>query len=337
MTAVTAAPFVSYAQNGEDVVLHRALGDVESGRYVDVGANSPEADSVTKAFYDRGWTGLDVEPVHTFAEQLRAARSRSVVVEAAVTAEDGGEVVLHEVVDTGLSTTRAEYVGDTVDRGHEVREVRVPSRTLRSLVSEHLGDGPVHFCKVDVEGAEGDVLRGADLASWRPWVLVVEATRPNSTEPTHEAWEATVLAAGYRFCLFDGLSRWYVAEEHAERLAPRLAYPACPLDDWVPATQRRLEHQLHEIGTAHRELSEQLADCERRAAEADGLRAELLRWRGIALERWSAGTGAARPADDGSAQAELDALKQTLSWRVTAPLRAVRSRQLGAQRPGAGA
>lgn len=36
-----AARFVSYAQNQEDVSLHRALQTVEKGFYVDVGAQDP--------------------------------------------------------------------------------------------------------------------------------------------------------------------------------------------------------------------------------------------------------------------------------------------------------
>ena len=42
--------FVSYAQNMEDVMLWRALKDVDQGFYVDVGANDPNVHSVTKAF-----------------------------------------------------------------------------------------------------------------------------------------------------------------------------------------------------------------------------------------------------------------------------------------------
>src|SRR5664279_1896466 len=59
---VESDPFVSYAQNGEDVVLFRALGAVEGGRYVDVGANDPIFESVTYAFYLRGWSGITIDP-----------------------------------------------------------------------------------------------------------------------------------------------------------------------------------------------------------------------------------------------------------------------------------
>lgn len=47
-------PFVSYAQNFEDVILNRIFKNIKEGFYVDIGAADPLYDSVTKAFYDRG-------------------------------------------------------------------------------------------------------------------------------------------------------------------------------------------------------------------------------------------------------------------------------------------
>src|SRR5579863_744930 len=68
---------VSYAQNGEDVLLGRAFGWQTDGFYIDVGANHPVNDSVTKAFYDRGWRGINIEPGRVF-EKLAAMRPRDV-------------------------------------------------------------------------------------------------------------------------------------------------------------------------------------------------------------------------------------------------------------------
>ena len=68
--------FVSFAQNGEDIVLWRALRHIRTGVYVDVGAADPIDDSVTKAFYERGWRGVNVEPVPAYAELLRQDRPR---------------------------------------------------------------------------------------------------------------------------------------------------------------------------------------------------------------------------------------------------------------------
>ena len=53
---------VSYAQNFEDVMLWRVLADATPGFYIDIGAQHPLVDSVSRAFYDQGWRGIHVEP-----------------------------------------------------------------------------------------------------------------------------------------------------------------------------------------------------------------------------------------------------------------------------------
>lgn len=71
--------FVSYAQNCEDVILWRALRHVEHGFYIDAGANDPDMDSVTKAFYERGWRGINIEPIEEWHERLKAHRPQILI------------------------------------------------------------------------------------------------------------------------------------------------------------------------------------------------------------------------------------------------------------------
>ena len=70
--------FESYAQEYEDLILYCALKDIENGFYIDVGANDPEVLSVTKAFYDKGWHGINIEPLHAVCAKLVAARPRDI-------------------------------------------------------------------------------------------------------------------------------------------------------------------------------------------------------------------------------------------------------------------
>lgn len=57
---VSAEPFVSFAPNREDVVLHRALREVADGRFLDLGVRGPAESSIGHAFARRGWTGVVV-------------------------------------------------------------------------------------------------------------------------------------------------------------------------------------------------------------------------------------------------------------------------------------
>ena len=282
-------PFISYAQNRADVVLWRALAHIPAGRYVEVGANHPTNDSVTRAFYDRGWSGITVDPVHELAEAHRAERQRDTMIEAVITDAD---------------PERAPGAG--------VADGSVAPRRLSDVVAQHGGlDQAVHFMVVDTQGSEPAVLASVDLRAFRPWVLVIAATAPNSAVQTHDAWEADLLAAGYRYCLFDGVSRFYVADEHAESLQAQLSYPACILDPFVGA-------QAYTASQGRQELIE-----------------DVRRWRAAALVQWAgAGAGKASTANDlqrvqrelAAVAADLLAVRSTLSWRVTRPIRALRRR-----------
>lgn len=300
-------PFVSYAQNAEDVVLWRALGHIKEGRYVDVGANHPRIDSVTRAFYERGWRGITVEPLGDLVALHRAERPRDIHVQAAAAEADSEALTLHSVPGTGLSTIVTEVDERNRLDGWAVEDIEVEARTLSRILGDAGDDfDEIHFMVIDLEGAEGQALSGLDLQRWRPWVLVVEATRPNSMVPSHEAWENSLIEAGYSFCLFDGLSRFYVAAEHREALEASLSYPAGVFDHYIPLAQEKLQRDVAQ-------LQDQLQDAER----------QLARWRHKALVEW-AEIAAAATADSERTARELEGLHGSLSWRVTEPLRSAR-------------
>jgi len=314
---VTAQPFESFAQNGEDVVLARALRSVPVGHYVEVGANHPTLHSISRAFYDRGWRGITIEPVHEFAEMHRAERPRDHLVEAAVTTSPDDTVTLHQFDDTGLSTLVDEISTRHEQGGRTAKDVAVPARTLDEILGEvGWGQTDIHFMTVDTEGAELEVLRAIDLTVFRPWILVIESTAPETADPTHGPWEQVVLSADYRFCLFDGLSRFYVASERAPELTRHLSYPACVLDDYTTQPYRTLRTEREEAISQLQEAREGLRQTT----------ADLLRWRDAALSAWADAAVATQGQSNEleRLRTEIEAIHETVSWRVTKPLRAVR-------------
>jgi FkbM family methyltransferase len=198
-----------------------------------------------------------------------------------------------------FSATQAEWHRDN---GIPVVERTVEVKTLAEVCERHV-DGPIDFLSVDVEGHERNVLEGADWSRWRPRVVIVEATQPATTIPTHNQWEALLLDADYTFGAFDGLNRYYVRNEDSD-LLPALQTPVNVTDDFVPyeylkpiqdlrlgldatqrllaATRARNETLWAEYSSLPNELSLLRAEFERleRAllrtrAEYESLRAEL--------------------------------------------------------------
>ena len=258
---------ISYAQTHEDVLLWRALHKVRRGFYIDVGAHDPTALSVTRAFYDHGWRGLNVEPNPSYAEKLREERPRDVTLEVAL-GQRPGMATFYEFGDTGLSTLVKEIADEHIAAGFKATERRVPVTTFAALLDD-LGNQQVHFLKIDVEGYELQVLRGADFAQVRPWIVLIEAVRPMTSISSFGIWEPLLLEAGYEFVYFDGLNRFYVAEERSD-LKRYFSTPVSICDPFRDSEVVRLSDSVAELerdkvqqaGLVVR-LSEVVADLER--------------------------------------------------------------------------
>lgn len=235
--------FVTYAQNFEDVMLWRALQQVERGFYIDVGAQSPETDSVTKAFSLRGWRGINIEPHPTYHEQLLKLRPRDLNLGVAL-GEQSGSLTMNLVGDSGLSTANEAFAGQHAAAGYAVHRHEVRMLTLAEVWRTHVPDGQaVHFLKVDVEGFERSVIAGNDWKFYRPWIVIVEATLPNSQVESYEDWEPILQDADYKFVYADGLNRFYVAGEHTE-LCSVFKYPPNVFDGLSTSLEQGLREAL---------------------------------------------------------------------------------------------
>jgi FkbM family methyltransferase len=230
---------LSYSQNLEDYHLWLAFAGQTTGTYIDVGAGHPIADNVSFWFYERGWQGIVVEPQSELAALYQRLRPRDRVV-CGLLGRDCGEMDFHAVDRLhGFSTTSKELAQKTSAFGVDYQTLRMPVTTLGKLCEEY-DISSIDFLKIDVEGAEGDVLFGGDWKRFRPKVIVVEAVTPMASEPSWQDWEPFLTAQGYRFVLFDTLNRFYVAQEHPDIMA-RLPSERAP---W-----HAVRH-LYEIGRA---------------------------------------------------------------------------------------
>lgn len=201
-------PMHSYAQNYEDVTLRRALLDISAGFYVDIGGYDPDMHSVTRHFYDMGWSGVNVEPNPVNLAKFALSRPRDINLGVAVGAH-AGEIDLHVIGDTGLTTTVESMAAGHAAAGYATTSVvRTPMITLQALFETHCAGRTIDFLKIDVEGAEADVILPYPFADVRPRIIVVE----NSG-----GYDAHLIQNAYHFCWYDGLNRWYVRAEDSHR------------------------------------------------------------------------------------------------------------------------
>jgi FkbM family methyltransferase len=236
-------PMISYAQNYEDVALRRAFANQKSGFYVDVGAADPYYDSVTHWFYTAGWSGINIEPLHHWFTEFQVQRPRDTNLNVGIGRERGLRS-FYEVSNQGLSTFDDVAADAAAALGYTVAKHQVEVRTLADICHE-FRPRRIDFLKVDAEGWEAEVLQGSDWRAYRPRVVLVEATRPNTQEPAHEEWESILTEAGYEFAWFDCLNRFYVRSEEPA-LKESLARPPSYFDNFRPARAVELERRLEQ-------------------------------------------------------------------------------------------
>ena len=258
-------------------MLARVFHGRKNGFYVDVGAADPINLSVTKWFYDLGWSGINIEPNKQLFERLAADRPRDTNLECGVgAAVSEASFFEPEIGELSSFDPRAQIAAQKAGMLGTTRPVSV--FPLTDLLKRHRKRRHIDFLKIDVEGWEHEVLKGLDLGLYRPTILVIESTIPQSRAPSHGQWEPLVLAAAYTFVYFDGVNRFYLANENLE-LKRHFDAPPNALDNFEPYSLVRAkaaaEERLKSIHRLESLLSESERDREARLAVMQSLETRL--------------------------------------------------------------
>lgn len=218
--------YKSYAQELEDIILYFVLKDVEKIFWIDVGANDPIDISVTNFFSLRGGKGINIEPLRSMCLLLEEERPRDINLCVGV----GKEMGYMDLVACGTGSTFDAVVSSKMENSGELRRHNKRMVTLQYIFQKYVKkEQEVHFCKIDVEGYEKEVLEGiSDWYECRPWIYVMESAEPGTTIPCYDKWENMLLDNGYLFAYEHGINRYYV-DECKEHLIERFKM----VDDFI--------------------------------------------------------------------------------------------------------
>lgn len=149
-----------YSQHAEQEHILKALccddDRLSPGRFLDIGAYHPIKFSNTRALYERGWSGVMVEPSPLPMEALlrEYGNDERVTLIQAVVAPRGGELVKLHVTQDALSTTEDAWRARWEARGGFYGAMLVPSVSIAYL-NEF---GPFDFVSIDTEGTSDQIL-----------------------------------------------------------------------------------------------------------------------------------------------------------------------------------
>ncbi|MBA7944165.1 FkbM family methyltransferase [Citrobacter sp. RHBSTW-00271] len=292
---------ISYAQNLEDVMLWKALKDVANGFYIDVGANDPLIDSVTNVFYQNGWHGINIEPINTHFERLVLARPEDINLNCAIS-DSKGRLDIWECEVRGWATLNRNVADTHEKKGYKGQWFSIEVKTLAEICAEYNPED-IHFLKVDVEGLELSVLKGNDWEKYRPWIVVVEATIPDTQIENYFDIEEFLIEKNYIFAYTDGLNRFYVSGEH-EELLPSMKYPPNIFDNYQTYAEFSALQNIKITVDENNSLSQDILNLRK---ENSGL-VELVQH--LEYENFLT-------------QKHIDEILNSTSWRITEPLRLI--------------
>lgn len=203
---------ITYAQNREDIILDNLLKEVSKGFYIDVGAGHPIEDSVTKIFYEKGWTGINFEPIKHIYDLIVEDRPRDINLNVGVSNKKG-KLSFREYKNYGMSTFTQGIKDNHFDLNEfsdSYVDYEVKVETLSSVFeNNHVKN--INFLKIDVEGLEYEVLEGNNWSKFRPQVLCIESNH------IVKDWRTFLEAKGYEKVFNDGINDYYVSVESGLR------------------------------------------------------------------------------------------------------------------------
>lgn len=193
---------LSYAQEGEDLVLARLLGPMaRPGFFVDIGAHHPTRYSNTYYFYRRGWRGINVDPLPGTARLFRRQRPRDISLECGVAAQQG-VLTYHAFNDPALNTFSAEEAArKNVAPYRLLGTSQVPVHTLADILTRHLPPGQsIDFLSIDAEGLDHDIVASNDWEKYRPRWVLVELLQTALADVAGHPTACLLQTAGYAPC-----------------------------------------------------------------------------------------------------------------------------------------
>lgn len=192
---------ISYAQEGEDLILSRLIGMKPEGFFVDIGAHDPKRFSNTYRFYQLGWRGINIDPLPGMKSRFDAIRPEDINVEAAI-GPKGSAMQYYMFNEPALNTFDGAEARKkaTIAPYKIIDTLAIQCLSLEDVfINNDIGlNQPIDFLSIDVEGFEMEVLQQINFHIFRPTVIALEELGTNVFAQERSAAGKYLEQSGYQ-------------------------------------------------------------------------------------------------------------------------------------------
>ena len=167
--------YKSFSQKGEDIMIDKILGNKKMGCYIDIGANDPHRFNNTKRFYNRGWTGVNIEPDPKCYQKIVTNRKRDINLNLGI-GDIEENLTFYKLIPDTLSTFSKVEFDNCIKQGYKLDEIiNVDLIKLQEIFKKYFTNKTVDFLTIDTEGFDIQVLQGNDWSKYRPTLICIES------------------------------------------------------------------------------------------------------------------------------------------------------------------
>lgn len=165
----------AYSQEGEDILLSRIFEGKKDGFYLDIGAHHPQRFSNTYLFYQKGWRGINIDPIPGIKEKFDKERPGDINLEIAI-GEKEVELNYYNFKEKALNTFSEELANQYKVGGWELNSIiSIKTYPLDKILDEYIPiNKTIDFFSIDVEGFELEVLKSNNWNKYKPKIIVIE-------------------------------------------------------------------------------------------------------------------------------------------------------------------
>ena len=169
---------ISYAQCGEDLVMHYLLCDMlgmARPTYLDLGAHDPIWLSNTYLIYRLGCRGVCVEPNPRACQAIKRIRPRDACVQVGVGVSADKAATFYVMDPPTLSSFSKDFIDANISNpNYQLKEViSTPLLTPSEIIDSYCPAAP-NLVSLDVEGHDEAIIKAWDFTRYRPEVFCIE-------------------------------------------------------------------------------------------------------------------------------------------------------------------
>lgn len=158
--------FISYSRYLEDFILYCIFYDVENGFYIDINADSdnPTNYSDTKAFYLKGWYGLNIVNFKNKMSNFLKYRKRDINIQMDVRSEEDN-TTFHFTKNSKLNKNNLNQNNKSFLYHNTIKNIFI------KYIPKH---EEIQFCKINIKKEEINVLLEYDFENFRPKLFLIK-------------------------------------------------------------------------------------------------------------------------------------------------------------------